>query len=133
MESKTGDGVLTTGAGSGGAGSGNSGGNISVQELMQALARVPPAGKKPPRLEGRSLTKGNVKAFLQEYDDYCHQMRRGADGEVPRNPVGVLELLGCAQRRVVMDSQNDGMELTNESCLAALRKMAGLVNMMVRD
>ena len=90
QESKSGEGVLTTSAGSGGAGSGNSGGNISVQELMQALTRVTPAGKKPPRLEGRSLTKGSVNAFLREYDDYCEQMRRGADDEVPRNPPGVL-------------------------------------------
>lgn len=63
VESETG--VLTTGAGNGGTGPGNFGGDIFVQELMRALAIVTPAAKQPPRLEGRSLIKENIRVFLK--------------------------------------------------------------------
>lgn len=100
QEGESGDGVLTTGAGSGGAGPRDLGGKISVQELMRALASVTPAGKRPPRLEGSSLTREKIPVFFREHDGYyCDQMRRCADGVMPQYPVGVLELIGPLRER----------------------------------
>lgn len=68
-----------------------------------------------------------------EHDDYCDQMRRGADGEMPRNPVGVLELMGWSQKRDSSDTHNNGIELPDQSCMTASQKMAGLVERVMRD
>lgn len=60
-------------------------------------------------------------------------MKRGVDGEMPHNPVGVLELIGCAQMRMIRDSKNKGTELKNQSCMTTSGKMAGLVERMMRE
>lgn len=103
--SKTGEGALTTVSASGGYRSGNLGENF-VQELLTALAVVTPAGRQPPRLEGRPLTKDNIRAFIREYE-HCNQMIRSANGEMRGNPVGVMEPLGWSQRRVIKDIHSD--------------------------
>lgn len=55
------------------------------------------------------------------------------NGAIPRNPVGVLQLLGSSQRQVVKDIRNDVQELTNQLRMTALKKMAGVVDRLTRD
>lgn len=50
-------------------------GNVSAQELLRASAIVTPAGKQPPRLEGKPLRKENTRASSREHDDFCDQLR----------------------------------------------------------
>lgn len=112
-KSKTEEGALTEGAGNGGAGAGTLG-EMSVQQLLKALTVITLAGKEPPRLEGNPVTKEDIKVFIDEYDEYCEEMRWGVSGEMPRNLVGVMELLEWPQRRVIKGIHNNGMELKNQ-------------------
>lgn len=63
----------------------------------------------------------------------CAHMRRGAQDEMPRNPVGMWERMGWSPRRVMRDAHNTGNELTDQSCMTALQKMTGLVERPTKD
>lgn len=68
-ESNTVEGALVPGAANGGAGT--VGENLSVQELLRALALiVNPVGEQPPWLEWRSLIRDNIRAFIREDNEY---------------------------------------------------------------
>lgn len=96
---------------------------MSVQQLLKASTAIIPAGEQLPWLEGKRLTKENIKVFIKEYDEYCDQMRWSVSGEMPPNSVAVFGPMGCSQRRVIRDANNGRMELTiDQSCMIALKK-----------
>lgn len=67
---------------------------MSLQDLFKALTIVTQAGKHTPRFEGKPSTKGNITVFIKGEDEYSGQMRWDVSGEMPRDPVGVIEFLG---------------------------------------
>lgn len=78
-----------------------------------------PAGKEPPLLEGKPLTKDNIKVIMR--NECCDQTRWGVSGEMPRNPVGVLALLGWSQRKVIKDIHNNRMEQADQLRMTAMK------------
>lgn len=119
---------MTQGASSGDAGSGTLSESISVQQRLKALTVITSAGKQTPRLEGNPLTNESIEVFIKDCDEYCcDQMRWSMRGEIPRKLVGVLDLMGCSHRKVIRDAHNNEIELSDQSCTTALKKMAGLI------
>lgn len=82
--------------------------------MINTVAIVSPAGKQPPTFERNPLSEEKHQGFIKEYDQIIWRER----GEMPRNQVRVLELLGWSRRQVIKDTVSIIPDLSLTICHA---------------
>ena len=85
----------------------NSGERMSVEDLMRCSSVTTGRGLQPPSLDGKPLSRDNVKTFLTDNQGYASRMTEGVVDGIPKRPASVCELMDEDQRRVLRFAYNE--------------------------
>lgn len=81
---------------------------------------------KGPSLEGKRLSRDNVKKKLRDYQEYASRTIGGVVDGVSKRPVGVLEPLDD-QRQLLKELHNGHRVMSEEKCHRPLKYVVGVI------